>query len=633
MFSAVRKTSFRLLLMLFLLNALSAAFADTSVKTAGYRDFTEEEIAEYADEFISKVEGQYHIPYMGFAIIYNGDQSYTRTVGFEDIENEVQTDPGLSRFSIGSSSKIFTYIAVMQLAERGMINLNDDVFSHLDFELKLKYDKPIRIIDLMNHQSGFEDRVYNLKADSLEDIVPLRQWLQDNTPKQVYEPGSYTAYSNYGISLLGQLVASVTGQGFEDYIRENIHEVLGMENSTYEQNITEHLVKGYRYDAGSASFILQDYEYWNIPPAGSMRTTPDDMAKLCVAMLNNGSFNGKSLMSRESMELFTETSWSPGKGLNGLAHGMMEYNYNGYDYLAHGGTTSYQHSSFSWFQELGIGFYITGGCDDARSANAHFAGDFIDRFYEPIIEPAEYVESIDVSRYAGTYYMARSTYSSFEKIVRWGNSLTLRADGDQLILSGDILLKPVTDRYFRSEDGNARILFDLDGKGRVVGFSYSGAPITYYFKQHGLSQNMIQFLILGAMVLALIATGIIRLIKLGIRKCRKREKDMAESAKRRFSNLLAVYIILTVLTLAGFFVTIDLVALLKGQIGLVRILSGLFMLLIPLTGYQVVRTIRFFRDAGSSVSFRIAEAVVSLCSAGIVAWLLYWNLVGIPYLF
>ena len=469
---------FFILLCLFVF--LPIVFAETAAKSEGYRYFTKEEIAEYVDEFIRITGEKYHLPYMGMAVVYNSDQIYTGAVGFEDIENKIKADPKLSRFSIGSSSKICTYIALMQLAEHGEIDLNENVFSYLDFDLKLEHDKPVRIIDLMNHQGGFEDRIYNLKANSLEDIVPLERWLQENTPKQVFEPGTYTAYSNYGIALLGQVVASVSGMRYEDYIQRNIFDVLGMDNSTCEQFVTDRLVRGYSYDSATDKYVLQDYEYWHIPPAGSARTTPEDMAKLCVAMLNEGTYNRKSIMSAESMKQLQETSYAPGEELNGLAHGMMEFSYNGYDYLSHGGTTSYQHSSFCWFKELGIGFYITGGCEEARAINSNFILEFIDTFYEPVVRKYDYIEGLDLSKYAGTYYMARSSYSTFEKIIRWLNSETFTTDGESLVVAPGVHLKPVSERYFTSEDGNNRFLFDLDEKGRVSGLCSAGAPINIF---------------------------------------------------------------------------------------------------------------------------------------------------------
>ena len=180
------------------------------------------------------------------------------------------------------------------MLRQGKIDLNEDIFTYLDFGIRLKYNTPIRIIDLMNHKGGFEDQVRGIRDGKLQnELIPLRDWLITNQPKQVFQPRPpiqhipITAYP-----LLGQIVATVSGLSYEDYTKKYIFDVLGMENSNFEQRVTEHFLKGYRYNAETDSFDFMGYEFWNTVPASSLRSTPVDIAKLLIALLNSGLYNG-----------------------------------------------------------------------------------------------------------------------------------------------------------------------------------------------------------------------------------------------------------------------------------------------------------------------------------------------------
>ena len=105
------------LLLLILLP--SAVKADSKASTSGYRNFEEAEIIAFADDYKQMLAENYHLPYMGLAIVYNGDRVYTDGTGYEDPEKKIKIDPRMSRFGLASTAKIITYLAIMQLAEAG----------------------------------------------------------------------------------------------------------------------------------------------------------------------------------------------------------------------------------------------------------------------------------------------------------------------------------------------------------------------------------------------------------------------------------------------------------------------------------------------------------------------------------
>lgn len=113
-------------------------------------------------------------------------------------------DPCQSLFRIGSISKTFTWISLMQLKERGQIKLTDPVNKFLPEPLLFSdegFKKPILIIDLMNHTPGLEDLTQNIYVEKDEDLLSLVSYLAKYRPRRVREAGELTAYSNYGAAL------------------------------------------------------------------------------------------------------------------------------------------------------------------------------------------------------------------------------------------------------------------------------------------------------------------------------------------------------------------------------------------------------------------------------------------------
>ena len=126
--------------------------------------------------------------------------------GYSDIANGIKIDEN-TVIDWGSTTKTMVWVSVMQLWEQGKIDLEKDVREYLPdgFLTNLKYEKPVRMIDLMNHRAGFQEYYTdmflpaNMQAYSLEEALKLDQ------PPQVFEPDTLTAYSNWGVAFRREL--------------------------------------------------------------------------------------------------------------------------------------------------------------------------------------------------------------------------------------------------------------------------------------------------------------------------------------------------------------------------------------------------------------------------------------------
>ena len=207
---------------------------------------------------------------------------------------------------VGSVSKVFTAIAVMQLVEQGKVNLDEPYHTYVP-EFSIKSNHPnwpvFTLRQMLNHSSGlpgdYGDGFY------LEPPVDGKITGYRTLPQKVSQlylakpPEQMHGYSNLAFSLLGLLVERVSDKPFADYIQAHILDPLGMHHSSFEldERVQGRLSKG--YVDGEAV----DYQYIRDLPAGSLAATSDDMARFMTALLNGG----EGILEQQTLEaMFTQ---------------------------------------------------------------------------------------------------------------------------------------------------------------------------------------------------------------------------------------------------------------------------------------------------------------------------------------
>ena len=173
--------------------------------------------------------------YASFATaVFNGEEVlYSGHFGYIDRENQIVADEN-TVYEWGSISKMLVRVSVMQLHEQGKLDLNADIQTYLPegFLTKLKYDEPITMMHLMNHNAGWEETKAALEVADEADIISLEEALKKTEPAQTFKPGEITAYSNWGAALAGYIVERVSGMDYVEYLHKNILEPLGMEQTS-----------------------------------------------------------------------------------------------------------------------------------------------------------------------------------------------------------------------------------------------------------------------------------------------------------------------------------------------------------------------------------------------------------------
>jgi len=133
------------------------------------------EMETFLDKLLEKEMKKHHIAGAAVSVVKDGRLFFAKGYGDADLEKGVPVDPERTTFRIGSVTKLFTWTAVMQLAEQGKLDLNTDINTYLDFRIPNTYPQPITLKDLMNHTAGFEDLYYERLAKDQSELVPPRE--------------------------------------------------------------------------------------------------------------------------------------------------------------------------------------------------------------------------------------------------------------------------------------------------------------------------------------------------------------------------------------------------------------------------------------------------------------------------
>nr|WP_154892436.1 serine hydrolase domain-containing protein [Paenibacillus xylanexedens] len=300
------------------------------------------ELEETIDSYVAT--NQKNTAAVSIVAVKNGETIFNKAYGYADIEQQIKADSS-TVFEWGSVTKLLVWTSVMQLVEQGKLDLDTNIQEYLPkgFLKKLEYDTPITLLDLMNHQAGWEERMIDLWYQSDNQVMDLGETLQKFEPKQIYEPRSVLAYSNYGVAMAAYIVEVQSGQPFYEYVNEHIFKPLDMKETTIHPShqdrpdlmLRRDQVQGY---TANVKLIPKTKVYMNIYPAGGAMGTAEDAAKFLAALMpiNHGHllFKNKETLN----EMLSTSLYYDGTSIPRIAHGFIEVEY-WTPALEHGGNT------------------------------------------------------------------------------------------------------------------------------------------------------------------------------------------------------------------------------------------------------------------------------------------------------
>lgn len=347
--------------------------------------------------------------------------------GFADLKAGVKVSPQ-TLFEIGSVSKSFVGIAIVQLSEEGKLDLHKPVSAYLPWLKVESNHAPFTTHHLLSHTSGLPG-------------VPLLMRVAATTMRTGFEPGTRFLYCNIGYVLLGFILEAIDKRPFAEVMRSRVLDPLGMTASApvIANSIRERVAIGYGPLKPDRPFplrgTLSEAPWIEVPEAaGSIAATANDMGNYLQMLLNHGAGPKRRVLSKEAFELFIKpVIKSPFRGEEAsYAYGLWVSETNGHTLLRHtGGMVAFSSAMYA---------DITDGFAAFASVNARLSGGYrpvaVTRYALELLSAASRGKELpplppplpapDKIRNAAEY---AGTFTSPD-----GKKLVLSAQGEQLIL-------------------------------------------------------------------------------------------------------------------------------------------------------------------------------------------------------
>jgi CubicO group peptidase (beta-lactamase class C family) len=602
----------------------------------------------FVDGLVRPLMKNHNSPSGVVAIVRGGELLLAKGYGYQDVEAGITVDPARTLFRPGSVSKLFTWVAVMQLAEQGRVDLDADVNDYLgNFRVRDTFPQPITLRHVLTHTTGFEDGALGyLIIDDPERIMPLAQSMARYQPARVNPPGAQTAYSNYATALAGLIIENVSGMAFAEYVREHVFDPIGMTRSTFLEPLPDGLAAGMAksYGVEAGGFVEKPFEIIsNFGPAGAQSATATDMVRFGQAILNGGELDGARILEAGTVEQMLARAFSHDERLMGMALGFYEIEENGVRIVGHGGDTRWFHSYLGIDQANDLTFFVSFGGTGGGTVRSAFTPAFYDRYFpagrarpEPAAGFAE-----RAGRYTGAYGFWRSNFSKIERALGLASVVQVSATpADTLVVSfagGAKQYVEVEDNLFRELNPGisliagispAALAFQEDADGRITGFVMDGLPFMSLRKLPLAATPNLNFTLLGLSLL--IFAGVLA------RRWYQRADIRTRNPADRAAIGAAVYAAAAnlVVVASGAVVLSFVMGSLFGGIPLLFKLWLALPIVATLAGvYLAYRTVAVWRQGLlAGVWSRVRYSVVTLGALFMCWFYYYWNILGFQYL-
>ncbi|MCB9136697.1 MAG: beta-lactamase family protein [Anaerolineales bacterium] len=619
------------------------------------------EFESFLDAFLAEQMDTYHIPGVVFTFVKDGEVFFSKGYGYADLEKQTPFDPAQTLLTVASLGKAFTAVGLLQMNERGIIDLHEDIRPYFtEFPLDTRFDEPLTFANLLTHTDGFEARMIGLAAQTEDQLLPLGELIQTYTPTQLYPPGKYMTYGDFAANLAGYLTQQISGAPFEQVMADNLLIPLGMTSSTFNQHLTpemfSRLAPGYEYQDGQHAI---PFFYIRYAPAGGLRTTAADMNHFMLALLNGGEYAGTRILDEATVDSIFAQQFAPDPRMAGITYGLFEHFGNGQRVLLRDGDGVGTRSRMVLFPDQEMGFFIS-----YNSGDSNLRMDVLDAILEhyfPVTGnkgPAPMQGYEDRARqFAGSYRPLQADMTTFGKSMFFFSQLIEVTATDEGYLSitttgmgdehssvmggfeGTSLWVEVEPLYFERVDGKGHLAFVQDEAGNIVqmisgqGYHSTFTRLTWYESQS--FQIVLVELAAVLLISMLVATFVNWPVGALIRKLRKQPAEPTSWLAifaRVWAAVVGGMLGLFVFRAIGVLYAIDTVAGFPNFVWgvsteIVSALNSIYLpalLALPLPVFVGLA----WGNRWWKVSARVHYTLVTLSVLAVIWWAQYWNLLG-----
>ncbi len=386
------------------------------------------------DAFIRREMADKQLPGISVALVDGSSIVWQQGYGFSDPKTKTPITAD-TVFRVGSVSKLFTDIAVMQQVEQGKLDLDAPVTKYLpDFRPRDSFNKPVTLRELMSHRAGLvrEPPTGNYFDSTAPTLAATVRSLNQTT--LVYAPEMRTKYSNAGIATVGYVLEKTQKQPFADYLKRALLAPAGMTHSSFKPTpeIEKNLARAQMWTVFGKTFEAPRFEL-GIAPAGSMYTTIGDLAGFASALFAADNNSPGAIVKKATLEQMWTPQFAASGQKSGFGLGFALSDLDGHRKVGHGGAIYGFSTQFSLLPDDKLGVIVVATEDFSngvtlRIADAALKAMLAERENKPIPQP-EITLPIDsgaAKKFAGRYANGEKAFDLIE-----------RADGNLFIINTD----------------------------------------------------------------------------------------------------------------------------------------------------------------------------------------------------
>jgi CubicO group peptidase (beta-lactamase class C family)/D-alanyl-D-alanine dipeptidase len=410
-------------------------------------------VAETLSRLIQNEMQDKKLPAFSIALVDDQKIIWAQGFGYADPDKKtVATAETVYR--IGSVSKLFTDIGVMQLVERGQLDLDAPLQKYLpDFHPHNPFGTPITLRQLMSHRSGLlrEPPIGNYFDPSELSLGAMVQSLND--PTLVYAPETHAKYSNAGAAVVGYVLEKQSGQPFATYLRQAVLDPMGLRDSAFQPQpeLIHKLAKAYMWSYDGLSFQAPTFEL-GMAPAGCMYSTVLDLARFERVLFNQGRGPNEQVLKPETLQKMWTPQFAQPGATSGYGIGFRISQLEGHREIGHGGAIYGFATQLAALPDEKLGVVTVTTVDAANAVTSHVAQEALQLMLAakrhsplPEIPEATPISSEHILQLAGRYGQGEDTVDLtarngelFMLRTAGGEEVRLRQLGDSLIEDGRV---------------------------------------------------------------------------------------------------------------------------------------------------------------------------------------------------
>ncbi|MGE3804082.1 MAG: serine hydrolase, partial [Gemmataceae bacterium] len=405
------------------------------------------EVAKKLEAFIEREVRDKRLPALSIALVDDQKIVWARGFGFQDPEKQVPATAE-TVYRVGSVSKLFTDIAIMQLVEAGRLDLDEPVTKYQpDFKVVNRYDRPVTLRQMMAHRSGLirEPAAGNYFDPEVQSLAEMVKSL--NGTRLVYEPETRIKYSNAAIATVGYVLEKTQREPFAKYVKRRVLEPLEMRTSAFEPqpDVVKNLAKAQMWTYHGREFPAPTFEL-GMAPAGSMYSTVLDLGHFLSVLFEGG----KPVLKPESLKEMLTPQFAKEGDKEGFGIGFHLTEFQGKRRAGHGGAIYGFATELSFLPEEKLGVVVVTSRDVANAVTNHIADEALTLMLAarakkrlPEIKATKPIESMLARQLAGQYRSEDRILDLEERDGRlwlWYRGLRaeLRQLDDQTLITDDL---------------------------------------------------------------------------------------------------------------------------------------------------------------------------------------------------